>query len=84
MSVNANIHLESECLLLVVMLLHFQTNADLKADGTRAECTSLRSVTQDQIPCLSFVLEPALTELAGVLTSCELTFRITLAIASSG
>ena len=41
---NNHMHLESECLLLVVMLLYFQMNVDLNADGEWQSCAPLRSV----------------------------------------
>ena len=53
----------------IQMLLYFQISADFKADGQQLSCASLRNMTQDQIPCLSFVLVPALTELASVLST---------------
>lgn len=56
------------CVIQIQMLLYFQISADFKADE-QLSCASLRNMTQDQIPCLSFVLVPALTELASVLST---------------
>lgn len=72
----------STCVIQIQMLLCFQISADFKADEQQLSCASLRNMTQDQIPCLSFVLAPALVS-ASMLSTWESCFRVTQALASS-
>ena len=58
------------CVIQIHMLLCFQISADFKADEQQSSCASLRSMTQDQVPCLSFVPVPAPVS-AGVLSAWD-------------